>query len=96
MGTIVSLLDESFWEGFTVLSREHAYFCYAAVMVPTAKLADPERFWLSNRARLLAAYQLATDFQIKGEFKSININKLNFQASLGRKPLARKNDPVKA
>jgi hypothetical protein len=72
-------IDESFGEGFTVLSREDAYFCYAALMVPTAKLADLGRCWLANRARLLAAYKLATGFEIQGELKSGYMNKLSFQ-----------------
>lgn len=81
MGTAYTVfIDESFGEGFTVLSREDAYFCYAALMVPTAKMADLERFWLANRARLSASYKLATGFEIKGEFKSGHINKLDFHA----------------
>lgn len=72
-------IDESFGEGFTVLSRHDAYFCYAALMVPTAKLPDLERFWLTSRGRLVAEYKLATGFELQGEFKSGYMNKLSLQ-----------------
>lgn len=71
-------IDESF-DGFMNLSKENGYFCYAALMVPSAKLPDLERFWAANRNRLVADYKRATGFEIQGEFKSGFLNKLSFQ-----------------
>ena len=62
------------------LSRDGGYFCHAALMVPTAKLPDLERFWAANRQKLVAEYRRATGFEIQGEFKSGFLNKLAFQA----------------
>lgn len=73
-------IDESFGEGFTVLSKDDAYFCYAALMVPSVRLADLERFWVAHRDRLVAEYRRATGFPLQGEFKSGYLNKLDFQA----------------
>jgi hypothetical protein len=36
-------IDESF-DGFMNLSRDDGYFCYAALMVPTARLGDLGRW----------------------------------------------------
>ncbi|MGE3309579.1 MAG: hypothetical protein AB7O66_06370 [Limisphaerales bacterium] len=71
-------LDESF-DGFMNLSKDDGYFCYAALMVPTAKLPDLERFWAANREKLATAYARATGFQPQGEFKSGLLNKLGFE-----------------
>lgn len=71
-------IDESF-DGFMNLSRDDGYFCYAALMVPTAKLPDLERFWAANREKLATAYARATGFQPQGEFKSGLLNKLGFE-----------------
>ena len=71
-------IDESFGEGFTVLARNEAYFCYSALMVPERKLGELERFWNANCKRLIEKYRLATGFQIQGEFKSGYLNKLPF------------------
>lgn len=72
-------IDESFGEGFTVLSRDDAYFCYAVLMVPNARLDDLDRFWLANRQRLVADYEEATGHSLQGEFKSGYLNKLDSQ-----------------
>ncbi len=69
-------MDESFAEGFTVLSNDEAYFCYAALMVPKERQVDLERFWAASRRRLVTRYMQATGFEIKGEFKSGYLNKL--------------------
>jgi hypothetical protein len=47
-------IDESF-DGFMNLARDDGYFCYVALMVPTVKLADLDRFWAANRDRLAGA-----------------------------------------
>lgn len=54
-------VDESF-EGFMNLAKDDGYFCYAALMVPTAALPELERFWTAARKRLVAEYKLATGF----------------------------------
>lgn len=73
-------IDESF-DGFLGLSKPDGYFCYMALMVPTARLADLTRFWQSYRNRLVSAYKTATGFDLgNAEFKSIYLNKLDFSA----------------
>jgi hypothetical protein len=72
-------IDESF-DGFMNLARDEGYFCYAALMVPTGRLPDLERFCMANRDRLLSEYTRATGFEPRGEFKSGYLNKLDFQA----------------
>jgi len=71
-------MDESF-DGFMNLSKDDGFFCYAALMVPTARLPDLDRFWTANRGRLIKAYKRATGFEIQDEFKSGFLNKLDFQ-----------------
>lgn len=72
-------IDESF-DGFMNLAKDNGYFCYAALMVPTGRLPDLERFWIANRDRLVIEYKRATGFEIQKEFKSGFMNKLSFEA----------------
>jgi hypothetical protein len=76
-------IDESF-NGFLGLSSPDGYFCYVALMVPTARLADLARFWQSYRNRLVSAYKTATGFDLgNAEFKSNYLNKLDFSSRKG-------------
>src|SRR5882724_4608511 len=78
MGTAYTVfIDESF-DGFMNLSKDDGYFCYAALMVPTMKLADLERFWRANREKLVLEYRRITGHEIQGEFKSGFLKKLSF------------------
>src|SRR5436190_23153998 len=70
-------VDESF-DGFLGFSNPQGYFCYATLMVPTAKLNDLSVFWQTLRDRLAHAYKKATGFALGNtEFKSVYLNKLS-------------------
>ena len=71
-------MDESF-DGFMNLSKDDGVFCYAALMVPSAKSSELDRFWTANRSRLIEAYKRATGFEIQEEFKSGFLKKIDFQ-----------------
>lgn len=71
-------IDESF-DGFLGLSKPDGFFCYVALMVPTARLADLARFWQSYRNRLVGAYKMATGYDLgNAEFKSTYLKQLEF------------------
>jgi len=80
-------VDESF-DGFMNLSKMDGYFCYAALMVPTEKLPDLERFWSRRKEALVNEYAKTKGHQIADEFKSGYLNKLNFDSrkTLGENP----------
>jgi hypothetical protein len=78
MGTAYTVfIDESF-DGFLNLAKDDGYFCHAALMVPTAKLVDLERFWAANRHKLVAEFKREKGYAIQGELKSRSLNKLGF------------------
>ena len=68
-------VDETF-EHFMNLPRMEGYFCYVALMVPERAEAQLSAFWESLERRLRSAYDEATGFAIKGEFKSTFLTKL--------------------
>lgn len=71
-------IDESF-VGFMNLAKEDGYFCYAALMIPTSRLLDLERFWVANYDRLITEHKRVTGHEVQGEFKSVHMNKLRFE-----------------
>lgn len=71
-------IDESFYE-FMNLARDDGNFCYAALMVPTDKLPDLDRFWSANREKLASAYTKTTGHKPMQEFKSGMLSKLAFE-----------------
>jgi len=60
------------------LQKPDGYFCYVALMVPSAKLLDLQRFWSARRAHLTEEYKRMTGYEIQGEFKSGYLKKLGF------------------